>query len=321
MATQPLHVGVLFSDPRHGGASEPATGALDRRSAVDLAQAIEALGHLSTLLPADDDLSLALSLRGAQIDACLIAAHGDLGGSGKLQEQLGRCAIPWVGAPAAAVALAYDKIRARERLARFNLPIPTGIACTRGAPPDRRGLHHLGWPCILKPRSGSLSSGLLRLHSSREVADIALDEHHHGREILIERECDGIEVQVVVLGGRILGAMQIERRPGALTGVTAMSCPPELSSSALDGLHHLARHAAEALGLADHLCRVDIMVSDRHNEQILEVEPLPPLNRDGVVARVARAAGLSYERLVATLLAGVARPLYAPTRVAVEARA
>ncbi len=298
----PLHVGVLFSDPRRSPL-EAETAALDLRSGEDLVAALRRLGHRATLIPADDDLDLALALRRSHIDACMLATHGDLGGSGRVQEQLRRCAIPHVGAGAAAAALAYDKIRARDRLARFNLPVPTALAFTRGAPVDPRSLAHLGWPCILKPRSGSLGHGVLRLVSAREVADLVADEVAHGREFLVERELDGVEVQVVLLRGRVLGAMQIERRPGQPSSVAAMTCPPDLSQSALDGLGHLAGHAAEALGLQDTLCRVDVVVSDRHNEQILEVEPLPPLHQAGVVALVARAAGLPYERLVAALLA------------------
>jgi D-alanine-D-alanine ligase-like ATP-grasp enzyme len=57
-----------------------------------------------------------------------------------------------------------------------------------------------------------------------------------------------------------------------------------------------------ALGLEEGLSRVDVLVGDRTNEVILEVEPLPPLHREGVVARVARAAGLAYEELVSELV-------------------
>ena len=58
----------------------------------------------------------------------------------------------------------------------------------------------------------------------------------------------------------------------------------------------------EALGLHDGLSRVDILLNPRGNEIVLEVEPLPPLHKDGVVSRVARAAGLHHEHLVAELL-------------------
>ena len=50
---------------------------------------------------------------------------------------------------------------------------------------------------------------------------------------------------------------------------------------------------------------------------ILEAEPLPPLHRQGVVAKVARAAGLRYEHLVGTLLRDlIDLPVAAPPRPA-----
>jgi hypothetical protein len=50
---------------------------------------------------------------------------------------------------------------------------------------------------------------------------------------------------------------------------------------------------------------------------VLEVEPLPPLHRDGVVALVARAAGLSHAELVARLVSLPALGRHAPARASV----
>ncbi|MCB9568477.1 MAG: hypothetical protein H6710_14900 [Myxococcales bacterium] len=299
----PLHIGVLCSEPPTEGDD---TAALDGRSAQDLAESIRRLGHRATVIPADDELSLALALRREVLDGCLLATHGDLGGSGRLQAQLRRCCLPHVGPSAAAVTLAYDKLRARDRLSRCNLPVPTSLAFGAGLQTPRRELAYLGWPAILKPRRGSLGRGVLRLESAQEIADLVDDELAHGGEILVERATQGVEVQVVLLDGVVLGAMQVERSRD-LQEIEAMTCPPDLSTSMLHGLEHLARHAADALDLGRGICRVDILVSDRHNEQILEVEALPPLHRDGVVARIARAAGIPHPRLVELLLGGLPR--------------
>ncbi len=81
-----------------------------------------------------------------------------------------------------------------------------------------------------------------------------------------------------------------------------MTCPADLPRGRRDGVENLARRAAMALGLSTGLTRVDMMLHHRHNETILEVEPIPPLCRDGVVARVAHAAGLSYDAMVSRLV-------------------
>jgi len=295
------HIGVLISQPEPE-ASDPA--ALDRPSGEALLEALERLGVRATLIPADDELGLAQALRRAHIDACLLATHGDLGGSGRLQAQLDRCCVPYVGNDAAAVATAYDKGLARERLTECNLPVPTTLAFGGGLSTPTRDLAYLGWPAILKPRKGGQGRGVLRLVSAEEILDLVEDEVAHGNEILIERAVDGIEVQVVLLDGEVLGSMEIGRSAD-LQRIEAMTCPPEITPAALSGVEHIARHAIEALDLRRGVTRVDILVSDRHNEQILEVEPLPSLARDGVVARVACAAGISYDTLVASLVSSL----------------
>ncbi|HFE44833.1 MAG TPA: ATP-grasp domain-containing protein [Nannocystis exedens] len=292
-----LNIGVLISQPAH----EPS---LDRASGEALAKALQSLGLRATLIPADDELRLAQALRQAQIDACLLATHGDLGGSGRLQSQLRRCCIPFVGPEAEAVAAAYDKGNARKQLQAANLPVPTTFAFGGGLETPSSCLAYLGWPAILKPRRGAQGRGVLRLLSAQEILDVVEDEVAHGREILVERAVEGVEVQVVLLDGEVLGSMQIERSRDLQT-IEAMICPPELSPTVQCGIEHIARHAAQTLGLGRGVTRVDILRSDRHNEQILEVEPLPSLARDGVVARVAQAAGIDYTSLVAHLLAAL----------------
>jgi D-alanine-D-alanine ligase len=245
------------------------------------------------LLRADDDLDV--TLRQAGVDACLLALHGRLGGGGEVQSLLTMRGIPYFGAGAGTVALAFDKVRARQMLAYHNLPVPAAIALGPEQTVDRRALDLLGWPCVLKPRRGAQGDGVTRLEEHDAIEDAVDRALGYDAELVLERACDGPEIRAVVWNDRVLGMACIE------TDGT-MVCPPELSRGRHDGLEHLARRAAASLGLDRSLCRVDMLVTSRHNEVILEVEPLPPLHRDGVVARVARAAGMEYAQLVVGLL-------------------
>lgn len=270
----------------------------DLRSATDLVAALRRLGHGARVLAADDDLDL--SLRSCEIDACLLALHGRRGGSGDVQALLGIRQIPYCGPGASSVALAFDKIRSRQMLAYHNVPVLPAVALGRNLAASDRALALLGWPCVVKPRRGAHGLGVTHLRSVDTVKDaieraLAVDE-----DIVLERAATGTEIQVVLLGDRVLGAMELV--PGEGATPAGMVCPPRLSRGRLDGIHNIARRAVTALGLHDGLSRVDLLVSDRHNEVVLEVEPLPTLARDGVVARVALAAGLSYDALVAEML-------------------
>lgn len=304
-----LNFGVLVSSEAHGRNADE----IDLRSGLDLLRSLHSLGLAAKLIPAGADIHVVL--RTNQVDACLLALHGEHGGSGEIQTLLQMQEIPFVGAPTAAVLRAYDKIRARKQLDFCNLPVPTSVGISPQSAVDTLGVERLGWPCIVKPRWGSHSRGHQRIGSADQLAAFIEGAELDERDLVVERAIEGCEVQVVVLHGEVLGAMQLTRDGN---GVTEMTCPPELSRARLDGLHHLARRAVEALGLEQTIARVDIMVSDRHNEAILEVEPLPSLEKTGVVARVARAAGLSHVQLVQRLLSGVVELPARPSRPVVN---
>ncbi len=318
---RPLTFGVLVSAPSarlapstavargEESVDETIEGLMDLRSGTDLATALRELGYAACPIAVDDDLDLAL--RQADVDACMLALHGRAGGTGDVQALLSMRGLPFAGPPSAAVSLAFDKTRSRQVLAYHNLPTPASLALGPNRKASDKALELLGWPCVVKPRRGALGLGVAPLIDPEQVAGAISRALDVDDEVVLERALTGTEVQVVVLGDRVLGAMEVHRRPipGLLGGKEDVDadyiCPPRMSRGQIDGLHNLARRAVSALGLGEGLTRVDLMVGDRYNEAILEVEPLPPLHRDGVVARVARAAGISYPELVGTLVEGV----------------
>jgi D-alanine-D-alanine ligase len=273
---------------------------LDHTSGSDLAQALRTLGHQAHLIGANEDLDL--SLRHSDLDACLLALHGRRGGSGDVQALLTLRGIPFPGAAAGPVALAFDKVHSRQMLAYHNLPVPAAVVLGPQERASERALELLGWPCFVKPRRGALGLGVARLASLEDIrtaigAALEIDD-----EVVLERAIEGREVQVALVGERVLGSVERVRHEHDDCRDGSMICPPKLSRSRLDGIHNLARRAVSALGLRHGLTRVDVLVSERHNELILEVEPLPPLDRDSVMARVGIAAGWTYERLVAEIV-------------------
>ncbi|MBL4688641.1 MAG: hypothetical protein JKY37_28900 [Nannocystaceae bacterium] len=288
---------AITADP---DADRAAEGVVDLRSASDLVDAVEALGHQAIPIAANSDLDL--TLRRTPVDACLLALHGRRGGAGDVQALLAMRGTPHVGPPSTGVALAFDKIRARQLLAYHNLPVPAAVALGAHTRASERALELLGWPCYVKPRRGAHGLGITRV---AELADVRAGVERAmeiDNELLLEREVVGREIQVVLLGERVLGFAEILERPDAHGVGLSMVTPPDLSRGRLDGIGNLARRAVSALGPGPALTRVDVLLHPRNNEMIIEVEPLPPLHRDSVVVRVARAAGLAYEDLVGTML-------------------
>ena len=254
------------------------------------------------------------------VDKVLIAAHGNLGGSGRIHAAARACGLSVLGPSEAAISRAYDKLLARQALNHCNLPVPATVVIGPNLAPTALDLDRLGWPGVIKPRRGADGVGVSRLATASMVA-AAADQARVGDELLLEREVAGRELCVVVLGGKVLGIAELEREfpstPGDAFNTSpstspgdsgprtcAMTCPAQLDPLRRAGLENLALRACSTLQLSEGPTRVDLLISERDNEVVLEVEPLLPLHRASVVARVARAAGLSYPRLCAQLLSG-----------------
>lgn len=284
--------------------AESGQGPVDRQSAADLAEAARALGlrcEVAVVPAAEADATLDLAKVAASlgrqlsgVDLAYVCAHAELGGTGLLHAAARGCGLPVLGPQAPTIELAFDKLRARERLAAHNVPVPRTVALGPGLDPAE--LSRLGWPCVIKPRRGAGGRGVTRRRGPIDLSE-------QTEPMLVEREVVGRELSVVLLDGAVLGIAEIVRS-GWTDPTATVICPPDLDRIARAGLEQVARRAADTLGLATGPVRVDLMWSARDNEIVLEVEPLPPLHRAGLVARVARAAGMSYPRLIAQLLAG-----------------
>jgi D-alanine-D-alanine ligase len=306
---QSLSIGVLVGAPPvsgsiqacdHGAASAPQgpDSALDRRSGVDILESLAEMGHRPHLIPVEE---LDEGLTEADVDACFLALHGSLGGNGRIQSSLARRRIPYAGANAGPAALAFDKVLSRKVLALHNLPVPASVVL--GKDGNERAVGLLGWPCVIKPRRGSLGVGVTHLHGPSEVSEALERALDVDGELVLERTIEGEEIQVVLMGERVLGAMQVDRCSAvSCWPPSAITCPPQLSSARLDGIFNLARRAVHALEVENTVTRVDIILSPRRNEVILEVEPLPPLHRSGVVARAAQTTAMQHHDLLALML-------------------
>lgn len=318
---QSLSIGVLVGTPplsssihlcEHGAVSAlpGRDSALDRQSGADIVESLAELGHRPRVIRVDE---LDQGLDETGVDACFLALHGKTGGSGSIQASLTERRIPHAGASAAAVALAFDKVRSRKLLAHYNLPVPASVVLGKDVQGYEQAVGLLGWPCVIKPRRGSLGVGVTHLGDASHVCEALENALDVDGELVLERAIDGEEIQVVLMGERVLGAMQVDRRQGSpCPSACAITCPPQLSSARLDGIFNLARRAVHALELEDTIARVDIILSPRRNEVVLEVEPLPPLHRDGVVARAARSTALEHHDLLALMLSAL--PLRAAER-------
>ena len=135
---------------------------------------------------------------------------------------------------------------------------------------------------------------------------------------IVERFVAGIEVNVGILDGRVLGAIEIVPKNGIYDyeakytpGMTEYFMPARIPPTRYRGVLNLADRAAKALGCTG-AARVDLLVTNGENEYVLEVNTLHGMTPTSLLPKIAAAAGYDFGALCEAILEGAR--LHAPLR-------
>jgi D-alanine-D-alanine ligase len=253
------------------------------------------------------DRDLDLALRAERIDVAFVALHGRYGEDGCVQGLLEVLGIPYTGSSVLSSALAMDKLKAKELFRLHNLPTPPYYVYRRGEGSAAEQHGSFGYPAVVKPRAEGSSLGVRRVEDIDELETALEEALRFDDDVLVERYIDGIELHVALLGDEPIGAVEIAHggvfdysaRHAARN--TPIYAPPRISPERLRGALTIAQQAARALECAG-LVEVDVVLSERGNEYLLEVDTLPSLASGSLLPKIAHAAGLGFGDLVEAVL-------------------
>jgi len=193
-------------------------------------------------------------------------------------------------------------LRARDKFASLQILQGAGLPVPRTAyfahPSQKESLLD-GWtpPVVIKLLSGSQGVGV-NLAESREAASALLDTLLHlQHEAMVQEYLPGrSDLRVVVLGGKVLGAM--ERQAAPFDFRSNLHCGGQARALDLGTLDEavqvLACHACAALGLD--FAGVDLMRAADGSLRVLEVNPVPSLEG------IEKTTGVDIAAAVATWL-------------------
>lgn len=297
-------IGVLM-----GGCSMEREVSIKSGNAV--ADALASLGHevIRLELDSDFDRTIRLAKSSFGIDVAFIALHGTMGEDGCIQGMLECLQIPYTGSGVLASALAMDKLKSKELFRLHNVPTAPYYLVTANEVEDLEALHgSFGFPVFVKPRSEGSSIGVAKaydLEQLRAAIDRALE---YGPDVLVERFVKGKEIQVGLLGDRVLGAIEIEPKRDFYDftakytpGMTEYHLPARISPTRLTNTLNIAHKAAKALGVTG-ACRVDLIVTEGENEYVLEVNTLPGMTPTSLLPKIAHAAGFDFATLCESIV-------------------
>lgn len=236
------------------------------------------------------------------IDRVFIALHGRGGEDGTIQGALQWMGIPYTGSGVMGSAIAMDKIRSKYIFQAQDIPTPEfAIARTRSE--ALAAAEALGFPLILKPALEGSSVGMAKAFDMDDVAEAAEIALGHGRVVLVERCIVGAELTVSILDGIALPSIRIETprvfydyRAKYESDSTEYHCPGTNDRFREEQLATLGVKAFEALG-CNGWGRVDFMVPDSGDPQVLEVNTVPGMTSHSLVPMAAVEAGMSFDTL------------------------
>lgn len=303
-----LTVAVIF-----GGTSAERPVSLQTGAAV--AAACRRLGHRVSSFDSMTDIPKIVS-SAKKIDVAYIALHGQGGEDGAMQSLLELLGIPYVGSGVRASAIAFDKPTTKTLYRAVGLPVARDVVIPKNASTAFATiLKTVGVPCFVKPVADGSSFGATKVLKKSELLPALKKAWRYG-DALVEELLHGREITI--------GVLDIDAMPRALPIVEIISktaffdfkakydarystevCPAELPATIAVKAGELAVAAHRALGCRD-LSRTDMFVVGRQI-YLLETNTLPGMTDNSLIPKMARAAGLTFDALIARLLTAAQR--------------
>ncbi|MBN2342338.1 MAG: D-alanine--D-alanine ligase [Deltaproteobacteria bacterium] len=289
-------------------------GGLSREREVSLAggkavsRALQNCGY--QVVEIDVTHQLDKQLRAADIDAAFIVLHGRHGEDGTVQGMLEMMQIPYTGSNVLASALAIDKAKTRRVLSDAGIRVAPGVLLTKKNQTNLPS--HIQLPVVVKPAEEGSSVGVSIAKTAADYAKALEEAFACSKNVLVEQFIAGKEVQVAVLGERVLGAVEIEPHrefydysakyePGGSTH----HIPPRIADSSLQTLLSAGKEVFDAVGCAG-AARVDFILTDTGDVYCLEINTIPGMTETSLLPEIAAHAGLNFEQLVTEIIESAA---------------
>lgn len=241
-------------------------------------------------------------LSAGRFDRVWIALHGRGGEDGSLQGALQLMNLPYSGSGVQGSALAMDKYRSKLLLRGCELPTPpfrllTGVADLDDA------VDELGLPLAVKPVCEGSSLGMSKVTDAADLPAAYELACRHDDCVIAEVWLDGGEYTTGVLQGEALPIIRIETprsyydyQAKYFTDSTQYHCPAGLSDEQEHRFRQLSLKAFTDIG-GEGWGRVDFILDDDDEPQILEVNTVPGMTSHSLVPMAAKQHGIDFPEL------------------------
>lgn len=257
--------------------------------------------------PIDCDFhDLADALKKYNIRHCFNILHGGYGENGEVQAVLNSLNISYTGSGVLACAIAMDKRRSKLLWKGAAIPTADFVAIDQHSQwQDVSAL--LGNKVMIKPANEGSSIGMSVVESNSEFTQALTAALHYDSNVIAEKWIDGPEYTVAIVGQQVFPVIKLETdnrfydyQAKYLSNQTRYICPCGLNQADEQYLQAIALQAFEALDCKG-WGRIDAMRDSDGQFYLLEANTVPGMTDHSLVPMAAKAAGLSFDQLVAQI--------------------
>ncbi len=250
----------------------------------------------------DAGVDLLEVLASGRFDRAWIALHGRGGEDGIIQGALQLMGLPYTGSGVQGSALGLDKYRSKLLMLGCGLPTPRFRLLADVT--DLDGLaEDFGLPLAIKPNCEGSSLGMSKVTDATDLEAAYQLACQHDDCVIAEPWLDGGEYTTGILQGEALPIIRIETprsfydyQAKYFTDSTLYHCPAGLSAEQELRFRKLSLRVFADIG-GEGWGRVDFVLDDRGEPQILEINTVPGMTSHSLVPIAAKQQGIEFPEL------------------------
>lgn len=236
------------------------------------------------------------------IDIVFIALHGQYGEDGTVQGLLDLLGIKYTGSGLLASAIGMDKTYSRKIFTQAGLKVPKAQIYKKDD--NIKNLtSKIKFPVFVKPSRQGSSVGISIAKNAKQLLTAVQTALKFDDTILIEEFINGIEITGGILGKQALPLVEIVPKKEFFdyeakyhADLTDEIVPARISDKLTKKAQDVALKAFNAIGCKA-FGRVDMIIRGE-DIYVLEVNTIPGLTPLSLLPKAAKAAGISYPRLL-----------------------
>jgi D-alanine-D-alanine ligase len=256
-------------------------------------------------------------LLAGEVDVVVPVLHGPFGEDGTIQGLCEILDVPYVGCSLTSCGITMDKVITKRLLREAGLPTPRFATVRETEWGRSRVLCEerclaLGLPLFAKPARLGSSVGISKVTHRDALAPAVERALGYDDLVIVEEGIDAREIELSVLAGDppfvsvpgevVPGHEFYDYADKYLDHDCQLLAPAPLAEAQVQDVQRLAREAFRACG-CDGMARVDFLL-ERSSDRFLinELNAIPGFTSISMFPRLLGLSGVSYPRLLATLI-------------------